>query len=185
MTQVARDLGINQGTLGNWVNADRRRRGDGTELGEDERAELARLLDDLFQGVSGRRRSANAYGLAGVIVVPDGGGQRQDELQDADEDSCGVCPPCRSRSSCPLKVSLTDSMICRSGLKNGLAAFGAWLGPDGPGAYGRSCARRVPVHVSAGGRRNWQRGPAEFARRPSRVASGASSSSATATYHPS
>jgi transposase len=43
VAQVARDLGINEGTLGNWVNADRRRRGDGTELGEDERVELARL----------------------------------------------------------------------------------------------------------------------------------------------
>lgn len=42
--QVARDLGINEGTLGNWVNTDRRRRGerDGA-LSEDERAELARL----------------------------------------------------------------------------------------------------------------------------------------------
>ena len=41
---VARDLGINEGTLGNWVNADKRRRGDGTgALSEDERAELARL----------------------------------------------------------------------------------------------------------------------------------------------
>ena len=38
------DLGINEGTLGNWVNADRRRRRDGNgALGEDERAELARL----------------------------------------------------------------------------------------------------------------------------------------------
>ena len=44
IAQVARDLGINEGTLGNWVNADRRRRGDGNgALGEDERAELARL----------------------------------------------------------------------------------------------------------------------------------------------
>ena len=43
IAQVAKDLGINEGTLGNWVNADKRRRGDGTELGEDERAELARL----------------------------------------------------------------------------------------------------------------------------------------------
>jgi transposase len=44
IAQVARDLGINAGTLGNWVEADRRRRdgGDG-QLGEDERAELARL----------------------------------------------------------------------------------------------------------------------------------------------
>ena len=43
IAQVAKDLGINEATLGNWVNADRRRRGDGTELGEDERTELARL----------------------------------------------------------------------------------------------------------------------------------------------
>ncbi|HJY61317.1 MAG TPA: transposase [Streptosporangiaceae bacterium] len=43
VAQVARDLGINEGTLENWVNADRRCRGDGTELGVDERAELARL----------------------------------------------------------------------------------------------------------------------------------------------
>src|ERR1039457_806379 len=44
VAQVARDLGINAGTLGNWVNADRQRRGEGNgALGEDERAELARL----------------------------------------------------------------------------------------------------------------------------------------------
>lgn len=44
VAQVARDLGIKEGTLGNWVNADRRRRGDGAgALDEDERAELARL----------------------------------------------------------------------------------------------------------------------------------------------
>ena len=41
IAQVARDLGINEGTLGNWVNADRRG-GDGA-LSEDERAELVRL----------------------------------------------------------------------------------------------------------------------------------------------
>ena len=44
IAEVARDLGINAGTLGNWVNADKRRRGDGSGgLDEDERAELARL----------------------------------------------------------------------------------------------------------------------------------------------
>jgi transposase len=44
VAQVARDLGVNEGTLGNWVNLDRRRRGEGNGvLGEDERAELARL----------------------------------------------------------------------------------------------------------------------------------------------
>jgi transposase len=44
IAQVARDLGINEGTLGNWVNTDRRRRdgGDG-QLTEGERAELVRL----------------------------------------------------------------------------------------------------------------------------------------------
>ena len=44
IAQVARDLGINEGTLGNWVNADKRRRGDGSgALSESEREELARL----------------------------------------------------------------------------------------------------------------------------------------------
>jgi transposase len=44
VAQVARDLGIHDGTLGNWVNAERRRRGRGNGgLGEDERAELVRL----------------------------------------------------------------------------------------------------------------------------------------------
>jgi transposase len=44
VAEVARDLGINEGTLGNWVNADRRRRGEADgALSEDERAELARL----------------------------------------------------------------------------------------------------------------------------------------------
>jgi len=41
---VARDLGVNEGTLGNWVNADKCHRGEGNgALDEDERAELARL----------------------------------------------------------------------------------------------------------------------------------------------
>ena len=44
IAQVARELGVNAGTLGNWVNADRRRRGPGDgQLGQDERAELVRL----------------------------------------------------------------------------------------------------------------------------------------------
>ncbi len=44
IAEVARDLGVNEGTLGNWVNADRRRRdGGGGVLSEDERAELVRL----------------------------------------------------------------------------------------------------------------------------------------------
>jgi transposase len=44
VAQVARDLGVNEGTLGSWVNLDRRRRGGGNGVpGEDERAGLVRL----------------------------------------------------------------------------------------------------------------------------------------------
>ena len=44
IAQVARDLGIHEGTLGRWVNGDRRARhgGDG-RLDESEREELKRL----------------------------------------------------------------------------------------------------------------------------------------------
>src|SRR5215213_7916666 len=44
IAQVARDLGINDGTLGNWVAQDREQRGEAAGgLSEDERAELTRL----------------------------------------------------------------------------------------------------------------------------------------------
>jgi transposase len=44
IAQVARELGINEGTLGNWCAKDRRSRdASGDALGEDERAELLRL----------------------------------------------------------------------------------------------------------------------------------------------
>jgi transposase len=44
IAQVARELGVNDGTLANWVGQDRQRReaGNGT-VSESERAELARL----------------------------------------------------------------------------------------------------------------------------------------------
>jgi transposase len=43
IAQVARELGVNEGTLGNWVARDRQARDGAGGLGEDERAELARL----------------------------------------------------------------------------------------------------------------------------------------------
>jgi transposase len=45
IAEVARDLGIHDGTLGNWVLADRRRRGEQRpdQVTETERAELVRL----------------------------------------------------------------------------------------------------------------------------------------------
>ena len=44
IAQVARDLGINEGTLANWVNKDiERRQPSNVGVSESERAELARL----------------------------------------------------------------------------------------------------------------------------------------------
>lgn len=44
IVQVARELGINEGTLGNWCAIERRKRDNGgSALSEDERAELVRL----------------------------------------------------------------------------------------------------------------------------------------------
>jgi transposase len=44
IAQVARELGVNEGTLGRWCALDRRARGEGSgALSETERAELDRL----------------------------------------------------------------------------------------------------------------------------------------------
>ena len=43
VARVARELGVNEGTLGNWVNQDRRKRQGEGALTESEREELARL----------------------------------------------------------------------------------------------------------------------------------------------
>lgn len=50
VARVARELGVNEGTLGNWVNADRRRRerGEG-RVSESERAELVRLRREVAE----------------------------------------------------------------------------------------------------------------------------------------
>ncbi len=46
IAQIARDLGVNAGTLGNWVDKDRAER-EGTEgVTADERAELVRLRSE-------------------------------------------------------------------------------------------------------------------------------------------
>lgn len=50
IAQVARDLGVNAGTLGNWVGRERRARDSGNgALSEDERAELIRLRREVAE----------------------------------------------------------------------------------------------------------------------------------------
>ncbi|MGH3261741.1 MAG: transposase [Trebonia sp.] len=50
IAQVARELGVNEGTLGNWCASERRRREDGkAALSEDERAELVRLRKEITE----------------------------------------------------------------------------------------------------------------------------------------
>ena len=49
IAQVARDLGVNEGTLGNWVSKVRERTPVDAPLGESEREELRRLREEVVE----------------------------------------------------------------------------------------------------------------------------------------
>jgi len=49
IADVARSLGINEGTLGNWVNLERKAREQGVGLNIDERSELAELRSEVAE----------------------------------------------------------------------------------------------------------------------------------------
>jgi transposase len=49
IADVARSIGVNEGTLGNWVAKARRERSAGVGLNDDERGELADLRAEVTQ----------------------------------------------------------------------------------------------------------------------------------------
>ncbi len=49
IADAARATGVNPGTLGNWVAAERDRRAEGSDLSIDERSELAELRAECTQ----------------------------------------------------------------------------------------------------------------------------------------
>lgn len=49
IAQVAKDLGIHDGTLGNWVAKDRASRGEGQALSTDERERLRQLEQEVIE----------------------------------------------------------------------------------------------------------------------------------------
>src|SRR4051794_41946504 len=76
IAQVARGLGINDGTLANWVKKDREARGEAAAggLSEDERAELARLRRG-EGGLGGGGGVLQRDGVLGGVHEGGGGGQ--------------------------------------------------------------------------------------------------------------
>ena len=65
IAQVARDLGINEGTLGNWVNADKRRRGRVT-------ARWVRMSGRSWRGCGGRMPSWRWSVMSSSAAWPSG-----------------------------------------------------------------------------------------------------------------
>ena len=49
IVEVARSLGVNEGTLGKWVTRERQRKDEGRALSIDERVELAGLRRELAE----------------------------------------------------------------------------------------------------------------------------------------
>src|SRR5215210_8330680 len=81
IADVARSIGVNEGTLGNWVAKARREREQGSSLTPDERGELAelraenaqlRMERDLLRRNCGSRAGVWARAVWGRGVAPNG-----------------------------------------------------------------------------------------------------------------
>ena len=123
--------------------------GCGTVSSRSCGARAGRPLDDRFQGVSGRRRSGIAVGWPVLWLCQIAAVRARRRCRTRTATPVVVRPPWRSRSSWPLKVSLTDSMICRSG-RNRCAA-GPWRFALRAGRSSRDPAGR-PGRFELGGR---------------------------------
>jgi hypothetical protein len=63
--------------------------------------------------------------LAGLVVVPDRGGEGQQPLQHPDGDALDGAAAVALQVKLALRVSLTDSMSCRNGLNSPWPGRGA------------------------------------------------------------
>jgi transposase len=86
IAQIARELGINDGTLGNWVAKARRERGEGAgPLSESERAELARLRKENAELRMQRDVLKRSVALPGRA-----GGHLRPVVADGEQDRAGL-----------------------------------------------------------------------------------------------
>jgi transposase len=67
IAQVARELGLNEGTLGRWVNLDRRAREGEGSLNENERDELNRLRKENAELAMERLRTSRSIRRSGHL----------------------------------------------------------------------------------------------------------------------
>src|SRR3954454_15891930 len=126
IAQVARDLGVNEGTLGNWVTAARRQRdgGDGP-LSEDERAELAAGAARTQLAEASPRSRSNKIGnhKSGVSTV-------SGDCRNVISGRSGVRACCRRPAAmfvCPVRRRALSARVRRAARFWGPLAVRIWL----------------------------------------------------------
>jgi transposase len=106
IAQVARELGINDGTLGNWVAKARAERDGGSEvLSESERAELARL----------RKENTELRMQRDVLIGSVGGGTGSMSQTPGDVVTLSRFRLRPARSACPVHHRWRGSAGCGHG----------------------------------------------------------------------